>query len=176
MSKYNKIVCFDFDGTLINTPQPTTGKMEWEKSTGMSWLGRGWWGNPESLNLDVFYPPVNGWVYKFYEKYMKDPSAYVFMATGRLQRLRQKVLDVLKLHNITFKPSHDNTEGVYCNTGGDTFNFKRRLYERKIRENPNAEEFIIFDDRHDQLVRFAEWAKTQPMKITIIDILNKKEM
>jgi hypothetical protein len=54
-----KLVSFDFDGTLIHTPTPESGKEHWEKTTGLSWQGRGWWGNAESLNTNVFHPPLN---------------------------------------------------------------------------------------------------------------------
>jgi hydroxymethylpyrimidine pyrophosphatase-like HAD family hydrolase len=173
---YKKIVCFDFDGTLINTPTPELGRGEWEKQTGLSWAGRGWWGSAESLNTNVFHPPVNGWVYKYYEKYMNDPEAYVFLATGRLKKLEPQVLDVLDLHGITFKPSKDSKTGVYCNTGGETFNFKKHLFETKMKENPSATEFIMFDDRYEHLIKFVEWSKHQPIDIKIVDVLNKTEM
>lgn len=172
---FKKIVCFDFDGTLINTPTPEFGREEWERATGLHWQGRGWWGNAESLNTNIFYPPINGWVYKFYEKYMNDPNSYVFMATGRLSRLQKNVLDVLDLHDIKFKPSIDNHHGVYCNTGGETFNFKSRLFENKIRQIPSANEFIMFDDRNEHLKKFEIWAEKQPIPVTIIDVINKTE-
>jgi hypothetical protein len=172
---YKRLVCFDFDGTLINTPTPELGRGEWEKATGLSWAGRGWWGNAESLNTNIFYPPVNGWVYKFYEKYINDPETYCFLATGRLARLERQVLDVLELHGITFTPSEDSATGVFCNTGGETFNFKTRLFESKIRQFPKAEEFIMFDDRHEHLVKFEDWAENQTIPVTIVDVINKSE-
>lgn len=172
---YKRIVCFDFDGTLINTPTPELGRGEWEKATGMQWPGRGWWGSAESLNTNIFYPPVNGWVYKFYEKYINDPETYCFLATGRLHRLERQVLDVLNLHGITFTPSEDNPKGVYCNTGGETYKFKTWLFEQKINQFPSAEEFIMFDDRHEHLVKFEDWANNQPIPVRIVDVINKTE-
>jgi hydroxymethylpyrimidine pyrophosphatase-like HAD family hydrolase len=161
-----RLVCFDFDGTLIHTPTPESGKPEWEKATGLSWQGRGWWGNPESLNLNVFYPPVNQWVFTHYEKEISTPDTYVFLATGRLSRLEKQVLDVLKLHDIKF-------DDVFCNTGGETFKFKCYLFEKIIKKNPDAVEFIIFDDRYEHIVKFKDWAKTQTIDVTIVDVINK---
>lgn len=163
-----KLISFDFDGTLIHTPTPETGRDEWEKKTGLSWAGRGWWGNPESLNTKVFYPPVNQWVYNHFEKYLSDSKNYVFIATGRLHRLKPQVQNVLKLHNINCD--------LFCNTGGETFNFKCYLFEKLIKSNPHADELIMFDDRHEHLIKFLEWSKTQPIKVTIIDINNKKQL
>jgi hydroxymethylpyrimidine pyrophosphatase-like HAD family hydrolase len=166
---YKKLVCFDFDGTMIHTPTPEIGKPEWEKATGLSWQGRGWWGNAESLNLNVFHPPVNQWVYNHFLKETSNPDAYVFLATGRLSKLEKQVLDVLKLHDIKF-------DDVFCNTGGETFKFKCWLFEKIIKNNPGATEFTMYDDRHEHLKDFIHWAKQQPIKVNIIDVINKKQI
>jgi hydroxymethylpyrimidine pyrophosphatase-like HAD family hydrolase len=163
-----KIVCFDFDNTLIHTPTPETGRPEWEKSTGLSWAGRGWWGNPESLNLNVFYPPVNGWVHRRYLEAISDPETYVFIATGRLIRLERQVKKVLDLHDIDCD--------LFCNNGGETFNFKCHLFEKMIEKYPKSTEFTMYDDRQEHLQRFVEWAKSQPIKVNIIDAVNKKQI
>jgi hydroxymethylpyrimidine pyrophosphatase-like HAD family hydrolase len=166
---YNKLVCFDFDGTMIHTPTPETGKPLWEKLTGQSWPGAGWWGNAESLNLNVFQPPVNQWVYNKYLTETSTPDSYVFIATGRLIKLEKHVKDILEMHDLKF---HD----VFCNTGGETFKFKRFLFEKIIRENPKATEFTMYDDRHEHLKEFIEWGKKQPIKVNIIDVVNKKQL
>ena len=169
MNNIKKIVCFDFDGTLINSPTPETGREVWEKATSQSWAGRGWWGNPESLNLNVFYPPVNQWVYKHYIDHINDPECYTFLATGRLLKLKKQVEDVLKLHNIKF-------DDIFCNSGGETYKFKTWLFQSIIKQNPQANEFIMYDDRHEHLVKFVEWAKTQPIKVSIIDVTKKEKI
>jgi hypothetical protein len=173
-----KIVCFDFDGTLIHTPLPEAGRPEWEKQTGLSWGGRGWWGNPESLNLNVFQPPVNQWVYKHFLAEAKNPNAYVFLATGRLAKLQQQVLDVLDLNNIKIrdKAGEVGLDDVFCNTGGETFKFKCWLFEKIIKSNPHATEFTMYDDRHEHLRDFIHWARQQPIKVNIIDVVNKKQI
>jgi hypothetical protein len=164
-----KLVCFDFDGTLIHTPTPETGRPEWEKKTGLSWQGRGWWGNPESLNLKIFYPPVNQWVYNKYLQAKSDPEAYVFLATGRLSKLAHHVQRVLDLHEIEM-------DDVFCNTGGDTLKFKCYLFEQIIKKHPKATEFTMYDDRQEHMDEFVSWAKRQPIKVNIIDVVNKKQI
>lgn len=162
------LVAFDLDGTLIHTPTPESGKAYWEKETGSSWAGRGWWGNPESLNLNIFYPPVNQWVYKYFEKYSNDTNSYCFLATGRVEKLRNAVLKVLKLHNIDID--------LYCNPGMDTYLFKAKLFSSMI-EKYKPNKFIMFDDRHEHLVRFVnEWAPKQKISIEIIDVINKTKL
>jgi hypothetical protein len=164
-----KIVCFDFDGTLVNTPTPESGKPVWEKETGLSWAGRGWWGNPESLNLKVFgHIPTNGWVHKKYLEAISDPETYVFIATGRLKRLENHVQKILDSHGIDCD--------LFCNTGADTFRFKCNLFQDMIRKFPKAESFTMYDDRQEHLTEFVEWAKRQPIDINIIDVINKKQI
>ena len=43
-----------------------------------------------------------------------------------------------------------------------------------MRSNQKANELIMFDDRHEHLYKFVEWGKLQPIKVTIIDVINKK--
>jgi hypothetical protein len=163
---FKKLISFDFDGTLIHTPVPETGKPEWERKTGLSWAGRGWWGQKDSLNTNIFYIPVNQWVYNQYEKYKSDDDNYVFVATGRLKRLEPQVQKILSLNDIDCD--------LYCNTGGDTFDFKCNLFKSLMKSNPKADELIMFDDRQEHLKEFVTWAKRQPIKVTIIDVVNKK--
>lgn len=166
---HKRLICFDFDQTLIDTPEPESGKPQWERITGQKWLSKGWWGNPESLNLDVFQPPVNRWVYNCYKKEISEPDTYVFLATGRLEKLKKQVLDILEFHDVKL-------DDVFCNTGGDTFTFKCKLFEKIISDNPDAEEFTMYDDRQEHLSRFADWAKNQSIKVNVIDALNKKQI
>ncbi len=164
---YKRLTVFDFDGTLIHTPTPETGKQKWEDTMGMKFPRNGWWGSEESLNLNVFQPPVNQWVYNHYLKEIESDDTYVFLATGRLSKLEKQVLDVLRLHDLKFND-------VFCNTGGETFKFKCWLFEKIIKQNPKATEFVLFDDRHEHLIKFKDWAKNQIIDVTIVDVVNKK--
>ena len=53
-SKITKIEIYDFDGTLVDTQLPDTGKPIWKEKTGEDWPYKGWWGRVESLDMDVF--------------------------------------------------------------------------------------------------------------------------
>ena len=61
-----KIVIFDFDGTLCFTPEPVEGKKIWFEKTGTVFPYPGWWSKKETLDMDIFYIPVNPFVYKKY--------------------------------------------------------------------------------------------------------------
>ena len=160
-----KISCFDFDATLVFTPSAEEGKIKWYEKTGKPWPHNGWWGQPDSLNIDVFNIPLNQWVY---EKYLEERKLcdYVFLATGRITKLQKQVLDIIKSHNIEF-------DDVYCNPNIDTIDFKRSLFDDILKKNPKVEEFTMYDDREEHFSRFIEWAKQKDIKVNIIDVINK---
>lgn len=171
---YKKIIAFDFDKTLIHTMEPEEGRKKWlmEKCENFP-HPVGWWSKPESMDINIFYPTINDWTYKHYLNAISDEDNYVFLATGRMDKLKNEVQAILDFHDFKF---HD----VFCNCGGETFRFKTRLFESIMRKNPKADEFILYDDRHEHLINFVHWAKDMEdkfkMKITIIDVVNKKQL
>jgi len=171
MKKYKKLIVFDFDGTLCFTPGQIEGEKTWIRETGLPWPYPGsWWGRPETLDLDVFDVPINQWVYQRYLESVADENNYVILATGRLefkQGMRKNVERILNSHNLSFS-------GVFLNTGGDTFRFKTRLFEEMM-GRMKVNELLMYDDRHEHLIKFNDWAhKQSDSKITICDVVNKK--
>jgi hypothetical protein len=147
------------------TPEPETGKKTYKKVTGKDWPYPGWWGRGESLDLNIFSIPVNPLVYSDYIEYLQDEDCYTFIATGRLKKIQKQVESVLKENDLRF---HE----IHCNPGMDTYVFKAKLFEEYIkRHSPDV--FVMYDDRHEHLVKFAKWATTQPCQIDIIDVVNK---
>jgi hypothetical protein len=186
----DKIICFDFDGTLFHTFDRCQGEKVFKEKTGLDWPYNGWWGKPESIDMDIFHIPLNGWVYQRYLEAVSDPTAHVILATGRLEKpiyMRENIERILDYHNLSFdvfeplnvieigSPSRVVIRnGVYLNTGGDTFMFKTRLFEDMMRKM-KVNELLIYDDRHEHLCKFSDWAHKQSnSKITICDVVNKK--
>lgn len=173
--KYKKLICFDFDKTLCNTIEPEEGISIWKEKTGFDYphirVNKGvetigWWSKPETLDLNIFDTQLNKPVYDEYLKAVSDSDNFVILATGRLERLRKEVELILDRYNLSFK-------GIFLNKGGDTFTFKKTLFERLISEL-EPEEFIMYDDRQSHLIEFEKWAKTMSCDITIIDVVNMK--
>lgn len=168
--KYKKLISFDFDKTLFFTPEPEFGKDIFLEKTGKVWPHIGWWGKPETLDLEIFEIPKNDWVYNNFLKYNEDSENYIILATGRLKKVEGMVDNVYKIlekNDIEF-------DEVHLNWGGDTLKFKLKLFEQKIK-SLGVEEFVMFDDREDHLSEFEKWADKQNIKITIIDVINKTE-
>jgi hypothetical protein len=167
MVKIKKLVSFDFDDTLVHTPFPDEGKLIWKEKTGTNWPHRGWWSKPESLDTDIFEIPLNNKIYNRYQKLISDPSNYVILATGRVKPLEKEVNKILGDYDLTF-------DEVHLNPGTDTFDFKSKLFSELIYDL-EPEEFIMHDDRQEHLVRFVEWSKNMPCKVTIIDAITGQE-
>jgi hypothetical protein len=160
-----KLISFDFDKTLCFTPEPNEGKVIFKSVTGLDWPYSGWWGRKETLDLNIFQIPVNPYVYRDYLKYQSDENAFIILATGRLSKMKSEVENVLIHNNLSF-------DEVHCNPGMDTYLFKTRLFESLIRKH-KPDVFVMYDDRQEHLVKFSQWAKTQPCQIDIIDVINK---
>jgi hypothetical protein len=163
---YNKIVCFDFDGTLCHTHNQIEGEKIFKEKTGLDWPYTGWWSKPESLDMDIFNIQVNQWVYRKYLEAVAEENTYVILATGRIEKLRSEVETVLNHHNLSFNE-------VLLNWGSDTFNFKCKAFENLI-NRLKVKEFTMYDDRYDHLNRFKTWAIGQKACINIININNKE--
>lgn len=182
MRMIKTLYSFDFDDTLFHTPGMEEGKSIWESETGLSWPYNGWWGKSETIDPDIFYIPKNEFVYRKYLEATSDESGASILATGRLNKvpgMRENVEKILRQNNMSFdelqviKSSIPNgVGGVYLNWGGDTYNFKTKLFEELI-QLTDCDHFVMYDDRHEHLVRFKEWAAEQDCKITVFDIKNK---
>jgi FMN phosphatase YigB (HAD superfamily) len=167
---YKRLISFDFDDTLFHTPKPEEGEKIWKEKTGTDWPYSGWWGRPESIDPEIFHIPLNQWVYKKYLEAVSDPDNYVILATGRLKKkegMSEHIQTILNQHNLSF-------DEVHLNWGGDTYNFKTKLFEEKI-EELGVHEFVMYDDRHEHLVRFEEWAAEHRIDVKVVDVVNKKE-
>jgi hypothetical protein len=162
-----KLISFDFDDTLVKSPLPNEGKLIWKEKTGEDWPHRGWWSKPESLDMEIFNIPLNKNIYRKYKQAISDPDNYVILATGRIKPLQDEVYTILDHYELEF-------DEIHLNPGIDTFEFKSNLFAKLINEM-EPEEFIMYDDRQEHLIRFVEWAKNMPCKVTLIDAISGEE-
>jgi len=165
--KIKKLISFDFDDTLVHTLLPAEGKMIWKEKTGEDWQHRAWWSRPESLDMGVFDIPLNKKIYKRYQQAISDHDNYVILATGRVKPLQDEVYKILGHYGLSFDETH-------LNPGIDTFEFKSNLFAKLIYEL-QPEEFVMYDDRQEHLVKFVQWANAMPCKVTIIDAISGEE-
>ncbi len=165
---YQTLYSFDFDDTLIHTMMPEPGMVIWEKKTGTKWPYTGWWSKVETLDMSIFDQPLNKWTYKKYLDAKDDPTGYLILATGRLDTvdgMRKAVMKILDHYQLTF-------DEVFLNWGGDTYKFKKTLFEKMILKT-GCRHFVMYDDRAGHMPLFENWAKEQLCTVTVVDVVNK---
>jgi hypothetical protein len=152
MKEITTLSVFDFDGTLIDSPMPDTGRVEYEQKTGKPWPHQGWWGRVESLDMDVFdIKPIPS-VIADYRTEKSDPNTSVIMLTGRMQKLSHKVMAILKANGLEF-------DGYYFNRGGSTDVEKIRTLNKVLDEQPSIKVVKMWDDRLEHIPIFEQWGK-----------------
>lgn len=168
--KITKLSVFDFDGTLCMTPLPEDGKKTYKQKTGKDWPHAGWWGQPMSLDMQVFDMPTIPSVIRDYKKEIQDPNTMVVMVTGRMVKLTDLVKDILDRHGLKFHEYH-------FNRGGSTESAKKKTFDQILQQHPSIKEVTLFDDRAEHINIFKQWGDEQLEsgrldKFTIFQIVN----
>jgi FMN phosphatase YigB (HAD superfamily) len=150
MGKITKLAVFDFDGTLVDTPLPENGRKEYKAKTGQDWPFPGWWGQPLSLNMDIFDMPTVPMVMSAYQREKSNPTTGMIMLTGRMVKLGDKVKDILDSKNLSFDEYH-------YNRGGSTDVAKIKTLDDLLERYPNVIDVEMWDDRDEHLPIFQAW-------------------
>lgn len=155
-----KISIFDFDGTLMATPEPETGMKIYKEKTGKDWPFQGWWGRNESLDMDIFdIKPISS-VIADYNKERVKPNTRVIMMTGRTPKNADYVEKILNKYNITFD------EYIY-KKASDTLSFKINNLEEMLKSYPKLKEIEIWEDRVLHSKAFEEWGADKSIKMVV---------
>ena len=150
MENFKKLSVFDFDGTLVNTPLPEEGKKEYKEKTGQDWPHAGWWGQPMSLDSEIFDMNIIPSVIRAYLKEINDSNTMVVMVTGRINKLSGLVKKILDDNGLKFHEYH-------FNNGGSTESAKKKTFDKILSENPSITEMEVWDDRLEHIPVFQAW-------------------
>ena len=150
-----RIVIFDFDGTLCNTPHYSLENIaRWEKVNGRKWpyTGTQWWAKIESLCLDTFTMPLNEEVRQAALEAIEDPETFTVLLTGRIPRLQKKVKEILhQVHNLPY------FDAYFFNDETESGVFKMNKMDYLREEFPEVTEFEMWEDRVKHIPFFAAW-------------------
>lgn len=167
----NKLVVFDIDGCMLNTPEPEEGKLMYEETFGIKYPHVGWWGRPESLSPEFDIKP-NEAVHELYRKAMLDGS-HIIMMTNRLKKLGDLLTMHLRRHGIIFEHK----------SYGDTMNGKQTkpirvgsFLDVLTSDGHVIDELVVIDDMDEQIdhyivMREAFIQRGLSMKVLILQIL-----
>lgn len=154
MKKFTKLSVFDFDGTLVDTPLPEEGKKTYKEKTGKDWPHAGWWGQPMSLDMQVFEMPTITNVINDYKKEIQNSDTMIVMVTGRMVKLTDLVKEILNRHGLKFHEYH-------FNRGGSTESAKKKTFDQILSQHPSIKEVSIYDDRSEHIGVFKTWGEEQ---------------
>jgi len=164
--KITRLAVFDFDGTIADTPLPTTeNKALYEQKTGTKWPHKGWWSRPETLDQAIFDIPLISSVIADYEMEKAREDTMVILLTGRISRLSTHVKTILESKGLTF-------DGHFFNSGGSTLDFKMYTVGRILKDYPSIKELHMWDDRLEHIPSFTAWGeklKGIDFKITVVE-------
>jgi len=149
---------FDFDGTLMDSPTPEIGVPLYKKITGKDWVGKGWWGNIESLSVFDIKPIEK--TKKLYDYYTTIPNSVNILMTNRIPKFESIVKEKLQEYYIF-----------------DYYDFKNDHREKPdrindiLKNNPSIKTINIFDDMDEQIIKFEKFKSQNPqLNIKIIRI------
>jgi hypothetical protein len=154
MKKFTKLAVFDLDGTLLDTPLPEEGKKIYKEKTGKDWPHAGWWGQPMSLDMEIFDMPTIKSVINDYKKEIQNPDNMVVMVTGRVVKLGDLVKHILNKHGLKFHEYH-------FNRGGSTESAKKKTFDQILAQHPSIKEVELWDDRELHIPIFQAWGDDQ---------------
>jgi FMN phosphatase YigB (HAD superfamily) len=162
--KIVKMFIWDFDGTLVDSPLPEFGKVEYKNKTGNDWVFEGWWGKPLSLSLKIFDIPKIESVTSEYDKVKSCETICKVMLTGRIKKLSEQVKEILESHELKFDEYH-------YNNGGSTEISKIKTMDSLLEKYPDVREINMWDDRLAHIPIFKNWGDNQ-IKLGRIDVFN----
>jgi len=147
-----RLVIFDFDGTLIDSPEKESGKIEWEEKTGQPYPYDGWWGRKESLDTTVFDIKAFPTIKKQFEQEKATPDTEVVILTARMEKLRPFIEEILQNNKIV-------ADDVILKRGGES---KGDVIMNIVKYNPDLKEIVVYDDfMKKDAAKIAEYTKIQ---------------
>ncbi len=131
-----RLAIYDFDGTLIDSPEPDPGKQIWKEKTGEEYPHKGWWGRKESLDTDVFEIKPFPTILAKLKADMADPDTSTIILTSRMEKLRPQLENIMSLNGIV-------VDDLILKKGNET---KGDVILNIDRYNEDLEEIVVYDD------------------------------
>jgi len=144
---------FDFDNTLFRSPF----RPDW-------WPIEGWWGKLASL-----FPPCvpdkpgSEWYVSnsvsAARKSTSDPNVMTVLATGRINKFRPRVMELVRATGLRF-------DDVVLAAGGSdkTVDMKTKLLGTMLRQHPDIERVEMWEDRVPHVAAFSSFLARQDVE------------
>ena len=145
--KPKKVVFYDFDATIMDSPHPDKGRGVYAAKTGKQYPHKGWWGRNESLYyidekgnyVDIYDLQTHPEIENQYRKDAADPNTKVVLLTNRIIQNEKVIKKALDKHGIKF----------------DAYSYKKdhkekgqRIWDIMQNQFPDIKCFEFYDDDH----------------------------
>lgn len=162
----NKVVIWDFDGTIFKSPDREAGELSYFEATGKTFPFDGWWGRLESLMPPVVpEKPGEEWLIAStiaaYRESAKDQNAEMILMTGRPYKNRHRVLEICNHFDLTFHKHY--FRGQPGQRGRDTLEIKTNFIQDDL-IHPELQILEIWEDRIEHTSAFMDLAKSWKAK------------
>ena len=160
-NKKRRLVIYDFDGTLFDSPNREIGEVAYFEATGQTFPFSGWWGRAESL-LPPIVPekPGEEWLIAdtiaAYREDFKDEHSELVLMTGRPFKNRKRVIAICEHFNLMFHAHY--FRGQPGQKGRDTLEIKSNFITEDLMHE-GLEVLEIWEDRPEHTSAFFELAK-----------------
>lgn len=151
-----RLIAFDLDTTIFDTPTPKEGKKIWEKYYNKPFPYKDWWGSPESLDLNIFDIKPFPSVLNQLKDEQSKPNTLLIILTSRNEELRPQVEKVLNKNNI-------HVDGIDMKDDKTTKGQKILNY---IRMYPDLVEVNVYEDRDIEIETYENIKNQIPKEIT----------
>jgi len=135
-----KFAIYDWDGTVSNSPKPSSGKRDWEKAKGIPYPHIGWWGRKESLDLDVHDFNLYSDIVKRLKSDIASPETYVIILTSRQEKLRPELEKILVEKGI-------RVDKLVMQKGRDS---KGDVVLGFVSKMPDLKQVDVYDDNYER--------------------------
>lgn len=160
-----KLMIFDMDGTILDSPMPDQGKMLYEQIKGVKYPYQGWWGRKESLLPEFDIKPLE-FVMEHYHRAVIRNDVGLVLLTNRMKRLRDHIMPILennKLHFHTYSFKYNNKSKL------------DRALDIIEESYDGIEEVEFFDDMAEHVIDFTRYWDMQlnfKLKIHLVSETN----
>lgn len=181
----SRVVIYDFDGTLFNSPDREAGELAYLEATGNTFPFPGWWGRLESLMPPVIpEKPGEEWLVKetiaAYREDAKDQNSELILMTGRPFKNRHRVLEICGCFDLNFHAHY--FRGQPGQKGRDTLEIKANFIQEDL-IHPELEILEIWEDRPEHVSEFLNLSKRWKSKnsnhlrqIIVHDVISGKNL
>lgn len=163
---FTKMAIFDFDGTLVKSPDRTEGENLYFEATGKMFPFGGWWGRLETLIPPVFpqNPTEEYFIKPIVEAYKltaQCPQTELILMTGRPYKHRKRIVEILDCQNLKFHQYY--FRGQPGQKGRDTLEIKCNFIDDLIHDS--LEKLEIYEDRATHVSFFYDMRKKWKNKV-----------